>query len=464
MVGGTERVELDSMHDLTAAPPRPMRRVGTVAALAAAGTLAVAAAVSTIMLAAASSAATDTHAHTAAENAVAITPQAADGARAQDVTGPGGAAPAADLGSRFTLAVLPDTQFYSRYDADFQGTYSDNPFDVQTRFIADHADELNIAFVTHLGDVVDQERHPEQWQAADRAMSILEAANVPYSIAPGNHDVLEPDEAVVDTDYDLTAEPFLQTFGPTRAAAENASTYRGSDPTGLSQYHVFSAEGQQFLVLALTWRASDATIAWANDVIAAHPTLPVILTTHQLIDIRAEGSDSLETDYGLKLWDELIAPNDQVFLTLNGHFHGTANQTKLNEAGHPVTQVVIDWQLADDGGDGYLGLYEFDLGEDRIRVQTPSPWVAWKQAEGLTGAGPAFLTGADEDFTIPLDFADRFAGFDPDWAGRTVSPTEPDLYLAAKDVVAEMAGAQLREGGRLVVVGSAVREGATSTV
>jgi len=66
-----------------------------------------------------------------------------------------------DLASRFTLAVLPDTQFYSRYAAsqferpDRYGP-GNNPFASQTAWLAEHAEELRIPFVAHLGDVVDQ--------------------------------------------------------------------------------------------------------------------------------------------------------------------------------------------------------------------------------------------------------------------------------------------------------------------
>ncbi|MFC7465364.1 hypothetical protein [Brachybacterium sp. GCM10030252] len=60
-------------------------------------------------------------------------------------------------GSRFSLAVLPDTQFYSRYaQSNFIPDYGTDPFNVQTQWLADHADELNIPFTAHLGDVVDQ--------------------------------------------------------------------------------------------------------------------------------------------------------------------------------------------------------------------------------------------------------------------------------------------------------------------
>ena len=342
------------------------------------------------------------------------------------------AAPADDLASRFTLAVVPDTQFYSRYSADqFIPRYGKDPFQVQTEWLAENRDALNIPFATHLGDVVDQVGQTREWEAADAAMQTLDDVELPYSILPGNHDVLNSDDNLDDTGYDLAKEPFLDWFGPDRA--EGVSTYEGSDPTGLSQYHVFEAEGQQYLVLALTWRASDATIAWADAVIKSHPTLPVILTTHQVIDIEADGVTPKETDYGLELWEKLIRSNDQIFLTLNGHFHGQSMLTKTNDFGHPVSEVVIDLQMAYEGGNGYLGLFEFDLTNGGISVQTASPWVTWKPQETLTSYDQAFLEAPNQQFAIDIDFAERFAEFAPDFAAG--EPTRSSLSAKAREIL-----------------------------
>ncbi|MFC7375382.1 LamG-like jellyroll fold domain-containing protein [Brachybacterium sp. GCM10030268] len=336
-------------------------------------------------------------------------------------------------GSRFSLAVLPDTQFYSRYaQSNFIPDYGTDPFNVQTQWLADHADELNIPFTAHLGDVVDQAGVQEQWEVADQAMATLEEAGMPYSILPGNHDVLDSNDQLTDTDYDLAAEPFAQWFGPERAAQQ--STYGGSDPTGLSQFHLFEAEGQQFLVLALPWRASEQTLQWAQGVLDAHPTVPAILTTHDTIAIDTEGQ-GFTSDYGEQLWDGLIAGNDQIFLTLNGHYHGAAVTTRANDAGHDVTQILIDYQMAQDGGNGYLGLLEFDLTRGGIHGETVSPWVGQKSQDQLTQFDQPALTGPAQSFDVDIDFAERFAGFAPDFG-----PGEglyPSLSQRAVDLVTD---------------------------
>lgn len=338
--------------------------------------------------------------------------------------------PGEDLASRFTLAVLPDTQFYSRYSADqFVPRYGTDPFAVQTKWLAEHADELRIPFTAHLGDVVDRAGTQREWEAADRAMQTLDDAPVPYSILPGNHDVL--DEGRQDTELDLAAEPFLRWFGPARGAEQ--STFQGSDPTGMSQYHVFEAEGQQFLVLALAWRASDVTLAWAQSVLDAHPTVPAILTTHALLNVAPDQTTALETAEGQHLWDVLIRANDQIFLTLNGHFHGATRLTKTNDFGHEVTQVLMDYQMAYEGGNGYLGLLEFDLTNNRIGLLTASPWVVSKPRETLTSYDQPLLEGPHQQYAIDIDFAERFAGFNPEFTAG--SADEPSLLTTARGLL-----------------------------
>lgn len=334
-------------------------------------------------------------------------------------------------GSRFTLAVLPDTQFYSRYaQSNFIPDYGTDPFATQTQWIVDNAEALNIPFAAHVGDVVDQAGQGNQWSVADEAMETLDAAGLPYSILAGNHDVLNSDDSLSDTDYALSQEPFLQTFTAERAASQ--PTQGGTDATGFNSYQIFEAEGQQFLVLALSWRVSDATLDWANSVIDANPTLPIILTSHDIISIDGDGNGVTSAN-GERLWDELIADNDQIFLTLNGHYHGAAMTQRANNAGNQVTQLLMDYQMAYEGGNGYLSLLEFDLSNDTLNLATVSPWVAQKDSDQLTSYDEPVLTGPGQDLTVSINFAERFSDFNSDFdAGEG---QYPPLNQLAKSIV-----------------------------
>lgn len=346
--------------------------------------------------------------------------------------------------SSFAVAVLPDTQFYSRYATDaenqqFMRKYGSEPFKAQTQWVADHAQSLSIPFLIHLGDVVDQQGKPDQWKVADAAMAILEDAKVPYSILAGNHDVIldrdyvdaSSQASATDAQRNLAAEPYLQTFSAERA--KNQATFGDRDPSGFHEYHVFEAEGQKFMVLSLSWRISDAALVWANQVIRANPTLPVILVNHQLLNIDKDGVTPLEVPYGLMLWDKLIRDNDQIFMTLNGHYHGAAHLTKTNAFGHAVEEMVVDYQMAYQGGNGLMRLYEFDLSNNEIRVLSFSPWVPQKPKNTLNTFDQAILTGANEQFTIKMDFAQRFGSFNKTFKAAT--PTHTALVDQARALI-----------------------------
>lgn len=329
--------------------------------------------------------------------------------------------PAARISS-FALAVLPDTQFYARYATSgesnqYQRHYGSEPFAAQTSWVARNAQALNIPFLIHLGDVVDQVGKPEQWKVADSAMQVLEAAKLPYSILAGNHDVLNDldysgDQARgTDAQRVLANEPYLQWFSTRRA--QRQATFGGRDSSGFHEYHIFTAQEQRFLVLSLSWRISDAGIAWARKVLADNPTLPAILVNHQLLNIAPDAVSPLETGYGKMLWEKLIRDNDQIFMTLNGHHHGAARLTKTNDFGNTVEEMVVDYQMAYQGGNGLMRLYEFDLTNKQIKVLSFSPWVPMKPADTLNAFDRAVLTETNEVFTIAIDFARRFARFNP---------------------------------------------------
>ena len=347
----------------------------------------------------------------------------------------------------FAIAVLPDTQFYSRYatleeNLQFSRKYSSEPYAAQTRWIADNAAKYNIPFVIHLGDVVDQVRKPDQWKVADAAMRTLESSRVPYSILAGNHDVLQDLEyrdatsqtSGTDAQRTLTNEPYLSWFPAARARAQ--TTFGGRDPTGFHEYHVFEAQGVKFMVLSLSWRISDAGIAWARGVIAANPTLPVILSNHQLLNIDKDGKSPLETEYGKMLWEKLIRDNDQIFMTLNGHHHGAARLSKTNTFGNVVEEMVVDYQMAYQGGNGLMRLYEFDFTNNRIDVVSFSPWVVAKPKATLNQFDQATLKGENERFSIAIDFAKRFARFSPSFKPMATAAALPILPRVTEALLA----------------------------
>lgn len=341
------------------------------------------------------------------------------------------------LGSRFSLGVLPDTQFYSRYTTPetgnlAKGRYASEPYRAQTEWLAEHQDELNMPFATHLGDVVDQSEVDGEWKVADDAMSVLDNSQLNYSILPGNHDLWGSQDEVEKTPEGTTT-PYSHYFSAERAAGNETFQGRFDKPNRESEYHIFEAEGQKYLVLAMAWRADDEALDWAQKAIDEHPDLPVILTTHEALNIDGEGNVFYSEAYGEHLWDKFIKKNDQVFLVMGGHHHGAGYRVDHNDAGHDVVSILQDYQMAYQGGNGLMGVLEFDLTGNELEMQALSPWVAAKPADSLTQFDEVTLEGKGDSYHVPLNFAERFHSFAPDW--RAGDENESDLAGAARDIV-----------------------------
>lgn len=362
---------------------------------------------------------------------------------------PAGHAETAPLASRFTMAVFPDTQYESAgsFPAGdhFMTKYGSEPYKVQTAWLAKNKKAFGLKFAVHLGDVVDNSIQEGQWKAADVAMRTLEQAGIPYSVAPGNHDmgpipvvggsankiaeeagyyandgaqkIHFPREIEVKTNPSLLDGkmpqnyPLFSTwFSVDRARRNPTFRERFVELNNESEYHIFTAEGHSFLVLALAYQASDRVLQWAQKVIDQHPNLPVILTTHEIL--KPEGNQvRLTGTYGQHLWDDFIRKNDQIFLTLSGHNAGSGTIVTRNDKGHAVIHILQDYQEYYDGGSGLLGLLQFDFTHNTIEMLAASPFVAAKKPSLLTSKDVLYYNNPQDSFVKHLNFAQRFAGF-----------------------------------------------------
>lgn len=80
--------------------------------------------------------------------------------------------------------VVPDTQ----YMVASQNAQTPEHFRAQLDWIVSQKDALNIKFVTHIGDLVENGGITSEWDLASDIMKILEQGGVAYGVAPGNHD------------------------------------------------------------------------------------------------------------------------------------------------------------------------------------------------------------------------------------------------------------------------------------
>jgi hypothetical protein len=313
---------------------------------------------------------------------------------------------------RFTLAVMPDTQFLYWGT---QGSINPEPQEESFRYIIANSgkgSERNIVFMAHLGDMT-EDAAASSFQSVGQAFDVMDSAGAAYSVLAGNHDVSGDDTR--------GSTPYLTTMGPQRF--KKSKTFAGSDSSGYNTAHVFTAGGQEWLLLALDWRTSSNGFAWANQFIKANPGMPVILTTHEIAgptyddNVYPYQSGDAENDaslssYGQTVWNELINENDQVFLTLNGHYWPPGRTTLQNAKGNDVNVHITNYQNRYFGGAAMLRLYHFDLSRNTIDVETISPW-ALAQNQNVLAAQEARLTTTVDRFSVPISFESRFSSFAP---------------------------------------------------
>ena len=248
----------------------------------------------------------------------------------------------------FTVVVLPDTQRYSY-------TYPEI-FAMQTQWVVDNKDKLNIKFVIHVGDIVSYgDQYDSEWANASASLSILEG-KVPYLVIPGNHD------------GPPNFSKFNQYFPSSRF--DGFEYYGGHYPAEGNQNNCgfLSVGGCKYLFLGLEFSPSASILDWAKSVLDAHPDRLAIVFTHDYLT-----TSGARSAVGRFIWNNLISRYDNIILVISGHVGPTGRRTSYID-GQPIHQVLQDFQTYPNGGDGWLRYFTFEPSASRIHVKTYSPY------------------------------------------------------------------------------------------
>jgi hypothetical protein len=259
-------------------------------------------------------------------------------------------------GPEFSLVLLPDTQYYTAWD------FWLYLFQAQTQWIVNNRLSRNIAAVAHLGDITNANSTAE-YMRANAAMSTLEdpvatgmADGIPYVMNIGNHD---------------GSSGFNQYFGVSRFSGRGYYGGHCDSTTNDHSYILFSGAGSDFILVSLAYDPLSVALAWAHDVLAAYPDRQAIVVSHSMLDLGLPSAPW--TSPGSAIYEALKdLPN--LVLTACGHVGGEGRRTDVYQ-GHPVTSMLSDYQMRDNGGNGLLRILEFAPAANQVRVRTYSPWL-----------------------------------------------------------------------------------------
>jgi len=292
-------------------------------------------------------------------------------------------------GDPFTIVWIPDTHVPILGDA--------KVFPAMTAWIAANAATLNIQFVGHVGDVIMTAAEAAQWAAADAAWDTIDTAEIPYLIAPGNHDYNDL--------ANRTATGFNANFGPTRYTAHDWWT-GGFFEEGKADnaYLLATISGQDYIFLALEVFPRQAVIDWAATLLTTHAARHAIIITHAYLssvqDRRITDPDDVFSpdDYdltdahdGVSQWAELYGLHDNLVWVQCGHLHGSLHMTTLRTGGYSCHQSMFDATDYPDSG-GWIQLMTITPATGLVRVQSYCP--------GLD----QYDTDANHDFTLTYHY------------------------------------------------------------
>ena len=286
------------------------------------------------------------------------------------------------------IVVIPDCQMATDYEH--------SVFIEQIDYIIRQAPDL----VVFTGDMTDTNLDAT-WVFVAAQLARLTAAGIKWVPVYGNHD------------YDWTSHATARVAGGDARLTAPAWIGGLKDAGALANSYTFvTLGGRQWLVLALEYSPTTATVAWANGIVAAHPTVPVILVTHAFLyrdgtryDYATKGESQEYNPHSLlyqltpsdgindgeQLWQGLVLNHSNIRVVLSGHdVFATASRTDKRQDGTACHQIVQDYQEFIPNSWGLTREYRFDEVNQAIFAATYS------------ASGKRYLVNAGSTFSLPM--------------------------------------------------------------
>jgi len=252
----------------------------------------------------------------------------------------------------FTIVLIPDIQNESEHAPAMLTS--------QMNWIVAQRDASNIVFVTTLGDTVNTSSSTAQYETADAAFDLLDAGGIWYTVAPGNHD------SAYGTTY------YADYFGVSRYASHLYADgyWFGGSYNDFNTYSLFSASGNDFLLINLQYSPSTAVIDWADTILKAYPDRRAIVEQHDILNVNDTWNNQASFN--------ALRDNPNLFLMVCGHMHassdGAAYRAETGTDGHTIHVVLADYQDFNNGN-GWLRVLRFSPINDMIYMTTYSPYT-----------------------------------------------------------------------------------------
>lgn len=253
----------------------------------------------------------------------------------------------------YTIAWMSDTQHYSKMYPEV--------YEAMTQFLFDKRDEMNLCYIIHTGDLVHNTDLETEWDAADRAQTIID--DIPNGVLAGNHDVFDP----------IGYQTFCERFGETRY--KDKPWYGGSYENNRGHYDLLTIGDTDYIFVYMGFAPTKKAYKWVYDVFQKFPDRVGILCLHDYYTKELQLSDA-----GTEWYNRVVKKIANLYMVLCGHKYGaylfpeTFDDDGDGKADRTVYQMLFNYQATKhDGGGGYLRLMQIDDAEGTLHMLTYSP-------------------------------------------------------------------------------------------
>lgn len=264
------------------------------------------------------------------------------------------------------IAVLGDIQEYTadaKYLSYLHGTM--NWIWSQSKY------GKNIDCILHVGDVT-WHNASHQWERFYDSTKDI-ADEIPCISCTGNHDYTYDDNGKIN-DRNSTQINTYASF-PLTLERVIASYESGKIENVIISNEIF---GERYDILVLEFGPRTEVVEWANRYVSSHKERKFILMTHEFLTRAGERiSSNSYAERQLRnttwsspedVWQKLVKDNDNIVCVLCGHNGFSIQLYSKNTAGRDVPQILFNLQYQENGGDGWVQLWEFSERSDSVNV------------------------------------------------------------------------------------------------
>ncbi len=309
--------------------------------------------------------------------------------------------PPAPEGS-FSFVLIPDTQAYkgkgTKSTPESQDELTNPIFKSHVQWVEKNIGPQKIAFVSHVGDIVDK-NVPEQWELAKEYMDVIHG-KVPYGISVGNHDMTSKgDSSLFQTYFPKSRFESFDWYAGCYGGSPNGPQFSGNNA---NSYQLFSAGGKDFMFMHLECNAPDDVLEWANGILKKHSDRQAFITSHMGWGPEAHPKTNEEFmtlpkgrmqwskihgkrgNTSQQIWEKCYSKHPNLVAVFSGDQSRSQaiRATTAGVEGNMIHEFLQDYMQATREG-GWLRLYRFLPNENKIQVFTFHP-VTEALCEGTT--------------------------------------------------------------------------------